>query len=260
MFTKSDYEKLQQIMEESPEKKELLTRLLASHQMTISSISHEIRNPLTLVYSTIQLMESKHPQVTNIPYWSDLRNDIEYMKLLLEELSSYNNGEFLSLSTIDTDTFFKTLALSFASSLIETNIQFVSNIESPLPLLSGDAVKLKEVFLNLLKNAREALDFTNSQNDRDSLSPTIHLSVTCENRSCDFPSILVTIKDNGCGIDDTKLPHIFEPFVTYKRNGTGLGLPLSAKIIHAHHGSIHVSSVPGVHTTFTVSLPVQKNA
>ena len=93
MFTKSDYESLQQIMEESPEKKELLTRLLTSHQMTISSISHEIRNPLTLVYSTIQLMESKHPQVTNIPYWSDLRNDIEYMKLLLEELSSYNNGE-----------------------------------------------------------------------------------------------------------------------------------------------------------------------
>ena len=118
MFTKSDYESLQQIMEESPEKKELLTRLLASHQMTLSSISHEIRNPLTLVYSTIQLMESKHPQVTNIPYWSDLRNDIEYMKLLLEELSSYNNGEFLSLSTIDTDTFFKTLALSFASSML----------------------------------------------------------------------------------------------------------------------------------------------
>ena len=57
MFTATDYDKLQQIMKESPEKKELLTRLLESHKTEISTISHEIRNPLTLIYSTLQMIE-----------------------------------------------------------------------------------------------------------------------------------------------------------------------------------------------------------
>lgn len=61
MFSETDFDKLQQIMEESPEKREILQRLLDSHQMTISAISHEIRNPLTLIYSTLQLISSQHP-------------------------------------------------------------------------------------------------------------------------------------------------------------------------------------------------------
>ena len=262
MFSKSDYDKLKEIMDESPEKKELLTRLLDSHQMTLSMVSHEIRNPLTLVYSTLQLMESRYPNVLDIPYWSNLRHDIEYMKLLLEELSSYNNGERLSLSSIDLNTFFKALALSFASSLIDTDIQFVSYIEAALPPFYGDALKLKEVFLNLLKNARDAVE-------NSSVSPAIHLSVTHTNSSHKVTSdnlisgytsaILIVIEDNGCGIDASKLSTIFDPFVTYKKNGTGLGLALSQRIIHAHNGHINATSVPGISTTFTVSLPIQQH-
>lgn len=84
MFSTTDYDKLQQIMAESPQKKELLTRLLESHRMDISTISHEIRNPLTLVYSTLQLIESQHPEVLTFPHWEGMRQDIEYMKQLLE--------------------------------------------------------------------------------------------------------------------------------------------------------------------------------
>ena len=251
MFTKKDYDELYQIMEESPEKKDLLSRLLASHQMTISTISHEIRNPLTLVYSTLQLIESQHPEVKNFRYWSDMKHDVDYMKLLLEELSSYNNSSRLHISSIDTNTFFRTLSLSFASSLIETDIQFISKIDSPLPPLQGDSVKLREVFLNLLGNARDSL--TSSTVSAD-VSPAIHLSVSCQS-----DTLTVTVKDNGCGITNEQITHIFEPFITYKKNGTGLGLPLSSRIIHAHQGEIHVASVPCVHTTFTVTLPIEKN-
>ena len=92
MFSAADYDKLQQIMEESPDKKELLTRLLKSHRMEINAISHEIRNPLTLVYSTLQLIEAQHPEVLEFRHWTSLHQDIEYMNQLLEELSSYNNS------------------------------------------------------------------------------------------------------------------------------------------------------------------------
>ena len=66
MLSSTDYDKLQQIMQENPENEALINRLLTSHQMEISTISHEIRNPLTLVYSTLQLIESQHPDVSTI--------------------------------------------------------------------------------------------------------------------------------------------------------------------------------------------------
>ena len=75
--------------------------------MDISTISHEIRNPLTLIYSTLQMIEASNPEVLNIRHWSDLHSDIEYMKQLLEELSAYNNGQRLSPSSTDFDIFLK---------------------------------------------------------------------------------------------------------------------------------------------------------
>ena len=68
MFTEKDYDKLQQLMAESPENRALIQKLLSSHQETISTISHEIRNPLTLVYSTLQLIEMQHPEVKEYKY------------------------------------------------------------------------------------------------------------------------------------------------------------------------------------------------
>ena len=116
MLSSTDHDKLQQIIQEHPETEELFNRIFKSHQMDISTISHEIRNPLTLVYSTLQLIESQHPEVLEFAHWSELHQDIEYMKLLLEDLSSYNNGERLDLAPLSTGSFFRRIALSFASS------------------------------------------------------------------------------------------------------------------------------------------------
>ena len=249
MFKSTDYDKLQKLMDENPENKELLTNLLSSHQMTISMISHEIRNPLTLVYSTLQLIESQHPEVHTFRYWSDMHHDIEYMKLLLEELSAYNNSERLNLTRLDPNTFFRTLVLSFASSLIETDIQFISKIEPHLPAINADKIKLQQVLLNLLTNARDAVSLPS---DTTKGNPSIQLSVSCSNNT-----LHIIIHDNGCGIPKDRISSIFNPFVTYKKNGTGLGLAIAARIIKAHGGTIQVSSISGVHTTFTLTLPVQ---
>ena len=144
MLSSTDHDKLQQIMQEHPETEELFNRIFKSHQMDISTISHEIRNPLTLVYSTLQLIESQHPEVLEFAHWSELHQDIEYMKLLLEDLSSYNNGERLDLAPLSTGSFFRRIALSFASSIIDTDIEFTSYIPEDLPVLSADSVKLRQ--------------------------------------------------------------------------------------------------------------------
>ena len=248
MFQATDYDKLQQIMEESPEKKELLTRLLTSHQMTLSAISHEIRNPLTLVYSTLQLIESQHPEVRTFKHWSSLTQDVEYMKLLLEELSAYNNSERIKYDTFDVSTFLKSVALSFATSLVDVNIEFISHIADSLGSITGDCMKLREVILNLLSNARDAVHtkcFVSPEH------PLISLNTYIQDAT-----LYIEVKDNGCGIPEENLADLFEPFVTHKTNGTGLGLAIASRIANAHGGSLSVKSIPGFQTTFTLRLPV----
>lgn len=249
MFDSTDYDKLQQIMQESPEKSELLSKLLETHRMDISSISHEIRNPLTLVYSTLQLIESQHPEVLSFNHWSELHQDIEYMTQLLEELSSYNNGDRLNVQLTDMNTYLKVLSLSFASSIIDTDIEFSSDIKHDLPSILIDPVKLRQALLNLLRNARDAVLSTDIPN-----TPSIRLTAEVEKAF-----LKITISDTGCGIPADEISTIFEPFITHKADGTGLGLPITRRIIQAHHGSITLSSVPGNETVFTIFLPIQQN-
>lgn len=243
MFTSTDYDKLEQLMAESPENEALIKKLLASHKETISTISHEIRNPLTLVYSTLQLIESRHPEVNSFRYWDSLRTDIEYMKQLLEDLSSFNNGASLCVKPLDFHKFMEQLVLSFAISCADSDIEFTSYLDPTLPEISGDSVKLREVFLNLLRNAKEAIHGVGR----------IRLEARYDNNI-----IHMTIQDSGCGIPEDYLSDIFTPFVTHKTGGTGLGLAIAKRTIESHNGNITVSSQIGTGTTFTITLPVSQ--
>lgn len=241
LFTSNDMEQLEALMNESPENRELLEKLQKSHQYTISKISHEIRNPLALVYSTFQLIESQHPETKKYKHWDDMRQDIEFMNKLLDELSVYNNGERLKLKQFSPQEFFNHMCLSVASFCVDTNVEFTSKIQKNLPKITGDPVKLQEVFLNLLKNAFEATYPSGS----------FRLDVLAE------ASLLkVMISDKGCGIPAEHLPTIFEPFVTHKNGGSGLGLSIAQKTIEAHNGRITVESEMNKGTTFTITLPV----
>lgn len=261
MFSETDYDKLQQIMDESPENAELLTRLLDTHQMTLRTISHEIRNPLTLVYSTLQLISSQHPEVATFKYWDQLMQDVEYIKLLLEELSSYNNSSKLNATLVDSDTFFKTVSLSFAAAITDTKIEFVSRISPELPHVTCDSLKIRQVVLNLLGNAKDAVLSGKSPCPKISMEvfPIYSLSSGTErdSRHKDYTHIMVKISDNGCGILPEQMEHIFDPFVTYKSGGTGLGLAIANRIALAHGGSLTVSSSPESLTVFTLTLPVK---
>lgn len=265
MLTSTDYDKLQQIMQESPEHEALISRLLQSHRMEVSTISHEIRNPLTLVYSTLQLIESTHPEVYTFTHWQELHQDIEYMKQLLEELSSYNNSERLELSPVDASLFFRRIALSFASSIVDTDIEFTSLIPEDLPPVSLDSTKMRQALLNLLRNAHDACIAT-SHTDMvtspetiriQTVPPAITLSVSPDPQNDSL--LCITITDNGCGIKPEDQDSVFEPFITHKADGTGLGLAITRRIILAHHGTITLDSTPGTGTTFSIALPIQEN-
>ena len=120
-----------------------------------------------------------------------------------------------------------------------------SKIPPALPVIQADPVKLRQLLLNLLTNAKAAVLSPALKNPEQ--LPSIFLEAR----------LVIEIRDNGCGITSEQRDKIFEPFVTYKKDGTGLGLALARRIATSHGGTLTVSSVPGTFTVFTLSLPVQ---
>ncbi len=208
-------------------------------EFLLSKFSHEIRNPLTTLYSTVQLIESQHPEVRDFRHWSSMTDDIEYMNQLLDELSNFAKSERINTEVFDLHMLLIKCCMSFAASIADSEVEFTSKIDPAISKYTGDPIKLREVLINLLKNAYEA-----SKPDN-----TVFLDA-----SVSEGHIIITISDTGCGISPEQLPTIFDPFVTTKKEGTGLGLAICDHVIKAHGGTIAVESVLGEGTTFRVVL------
>ena len=207
----------------------------------LSKFSHELRNPLTSLFSTVQLIELQHPEVKTFKYWSNIHSDIDYINRLINDFSDYSKIETLNLTTFSLHHLLRQLSLSFAASIAYTNVEYTSFIDPSITQITGDKTKLQEVFLNLRKNAFDAA----------SPDQTICLKAVSSNSE-----ITIFVQDTGCGMSQKQLETIFEPFVTYKENGTGLGLFICKQIITAHGGTLSVTSSINQGTTFTVTLPI----
>ena len=243
MFSNIDINKMNQLMAEDKDVKQIISQLLENHHTSVSMIAHEIRNPLTLVSSSLQVIEAQHPEVRQFNNWEQMMEDVHFMCSLLNELSSFNNSSTLHHSVFSIERLLKNVAVSFAISLDADNsdIEFTSRIVPGMGDFTGDKIKLEEVLLNLLHNARDAV----GEKGR--------ISLTAERQD---DTIVIQCQDNGCGIPEDLIDTIFDPFVTYKENGTGLGLSSSKQTVEALGGSICAQSAPESGTVFTVTLPV----
>jgi len=132
----------------------------------------------------------------------------------------------------------------------QNELNIIQNFDVSLPPISGDENSLKQVFLNIIKNAKEA----------GSSKVTIEISTRwiTDYKFKNENAISIDIKDNGAGISKEAIEKIFTPFYTTKKEGTGLGLFLAYQIIAKHGGAILVESEIGKGTTFRVYLPIKK--
>ena len=208
--------------------------------LTIAKIAHEIRNPLTLINSSLQLIETMHPEVKDFQFWSQTLDDVEYLNQLLDELSLYSDNRRFFMCEVNLKEIFSSLEESIQPYVMAEKKNFSVHLPSQLPSVFGNPVKLKQAFLNLLKNAFEST----GENGCVSLSARKYLD-----------QIIVRITDDGCGMTPEALETLFVPFSSHKAGGTGLGMAITHKILTAHYGHIDVSSSLGRGTTFTITLP-----
>lgn len=207
---------------------------------TVSKITHEIRNPLTLINSSLQLIESMHPEVKDFQFWVQTLEDIAYVNQLLDDLATYSDERRFFMCEVDLKEIIHSLEDSLKPYAFMNKKNFSVHMPAQLPSVFGNPMKLKQAFLNLLKNAFE------STGEDGCVSMSIRKYLD---------QIIIRITDDGCGMSPETIETLFTPFSSSKSYGTGLGLAITQKIIRSHYGEIEVSSTLGRGTTFTITLP-----
>lgn len=237
---------VQVILRDSSERKQTEELMLKSEKLSIAGqlaagIAHEIRNPLTAIKGFLQLM--KPTMEENEHYFEIVFSELSRIELILSELlmlaKPQQNAvkERVNLKKI----------ISEVTALLETQanlkgIFIKTDYEHDSMYINGDQNQLKQVFINLIKNAVESMPD----------GGTVHILMTE-----DEYSVNVTVKDEGDGIPENVLKRIGEPFLTTKEKGTGLGLMVTFNLIKNHQGAIQVDSKPDRGTAFHITFPKQ---
>lgn len=212
------------------------------YKETLSKFSHEVRNPVTLINSFLQLMVQEHPEIATYEHYDKIQENITILRALLDELTNYNHSTTLHTESINI-YFYLQDYLETAHKLLDAlDIKIYVKKLTAIPPVQIDPIKLNQILNNLVLNARDAIV-------PDTGRVTFELG-------CDGYEVTLKVRDTGCGMDPKSIESMFQPFVTTKQDGTGLGLPICEEIMKAHGGSISAVSVPEDGTEITLHFPI----
>lgn len=228
------------------EKKLRQSERLASLGQLASGIAHEIRNPLGIIKTISQTLHQEALEAGEDSLAEGLNiieSETDRANKVIKGMLDFARPEPLRLKPTDVEQVLQDM-LTILRSLAKQHQVVIESRLQPVPPLQADADRLKQAVMNLMLNGIQSMEQGGTL--------TLSLEQATDNLA------LITIADQGKGIDEKSLPHIFDPFFTTKDGGTGLGLSVTHRIIEEHRGTIEVSSPPGKGTTFTLRLPLAK--
>ncbi len=220
-----------------------------------AGVAHELNSPLTAIVGNSQLLlRETDPASPHYQLIRDIKNSGTRCQRIIQNLLTFSRQEEYTFEEINMNEVVES-ALSLLSYQIEkSNIDLVEKLSPELPVLLGNEHGLEQIVINLLLNAKDAIEskaLLGANGEKGKI-----VIDTCFSDKI----VAVNVSDNGNGIDDVDLPHVFNPFFTTKRvgRGTGLGLSVSLGIAQSHGGVIDVESTVGKGSTFSLILPLDK--
>jgi two-component system nitrogen regulation sensor histidine kinase GlnL len=219
-----------------------------------AGLAHEIRNPLGGIKGAAQLLRRSLAAGSSLRDYTDIMiREVDRVNLLIEQLLDLSRPSELSLMPVNIHEILDDVLLLESQDKSGKQLEVKKRFDPSLPPIRGDRPRLTQVFLNLVKNAFQAMESGGALTITTRLETDYHIREQGSGRN---RFIWVDVTDQGGGIRDGDLPHIFSPFFTTKNNGTGLGLAICYRIIKEHGGLVRVESAEGKGSTFKVALLV----
>jgi len=230
---------------------------LASLGEIISSIAHEIKNPLTGINCAVQLvynnLKEDHSQKQVV---AEVLNQISRLDRFVKDLLSYARPTPLQFVPFQIKESLKIVLFFVHSEAKKKHIEINTFSDENIPGILMDPNQMQQVFLNIIINAMDSMPQGGTLTISVAVKNYQEVSDKIKNSAIADKWLAVSFEDNGTGISQDDIEHIFEPFYSKKTKGTGLGLSISQKIVRNHRGEIFVDSTPGKGTVFTIYLPV----
>jgi histidine kinase len=215
---------------------------LATLGRAVAYVTHEIKNPLVVIGGLAKQVAAKdEPGEREREKLDIIVKEIKRLESILLEIGEYTKTGSPELRPVAVESVVEDVLRLMQGTFEKRHIEAVSELAQNLPTVQADPLKLKQVLVNLVKNAADAMPGGG------------RLEVATRTRS---GHLEISIKDSGPGIPPEVKRQLFKPFFTTKAKGTGLGLSISQQIIERHHGHLRIESEPGLGTECIIDLPL----
>jgi PAS domain S-box-containing protein len=217
---------------------------LAAVGRLAASIAHEVNNPLEAIKNSLYLLSTGKGIEQNLRFLDVARKETERVSHIIRQMLGFarRSGE---VEWVPVNQVIEETLILVEKKMKQTRVEIVRRFDDKLPKVRARPDQLRQVFLNLLLNAQQAME----KGGRITVSTSVYEQAL-------QPTISVQIGDTGRGINESDLARIFEPFFSTRAKGTGLGLWVTQDIVRHHGGRIEATSEEGKGTTFNVILPV----
>ncbi|HPD33568.1 MAG TPA: ATP-binding protein [Candidatus Kapabacteria bacterium] len=217
-----------------------------------AGITHELRNPLAAINLNLQILQRNiGPDSTLYKYIETALQGVDRISKIIEVTLNFSHQSAPNMTLTNLNSIIQTSLDLLVSLLKRKDIKIEMNLEEALPEIEIDNKQIQQVLINLITNAADAID------GKGKITIETKRQQASQPNENDYVSL--SISDTGKGIPPEDLQKIFNPFFTRKANGTGLGLPITQRIIYQHHGSIDVQSIVGKGTQFNIKFPIPKD-
>jgi two-component system, sporulation sensor kinase D len=207
-----------------------------------ASTAHEIRNPLTGIKGLVKLLSEDYQDKKAQSYFEVIQTEIERINVIVSELLVLGKPTAHTLKTYNANTILAEIEPIIHSEANFMNVVLTVNYHSVELPISCVKDQLKQVILNLTKNSLQAMPYGGK----------LSITLTQQSDKC-----LITVTDNGIGLQKDQINQAFNPFFTLKKDGSGLGLTVCKRIIDSYGGKISIKSIPNEETQVVITLPLE---
>ncbi|MBP2642778.1 MAG: atoS 3 [Firmicutes bacterium] len=236
------------VFQDLTEKRSMQAQVLKAERLAalgelMAGVAHEIRNPLTAIKGFVQYLTTADSERERQEYMPIIIKEVDRVNRVIETLLYFARPTTNNYSKVDINSLIEETLVLVKNINTLHKAQFELKLNKEIGLIEGDAEQLKQVLLNLLINAVQAIEEQGK----------VGIETWRKEKAVGF-----SITDTGSGIKAEDLDKIFDPFFTTKASGTGLGLAVVQRVIQAHFGQVNIESKAGEGTTVTIALPVMQ--